>query len=79
MIMTKLENIYIFLGSTLKLVIGLNYVWGVVISAVISLLYTFAGGLRSVAYTDVAQLFGIFFGLVSIERFKYFFTTVLND
>ena len=34
-------------------------------SAVIALLYTLLGGLISVAYTDVVQMFFIVFGLVS--------------
>jgi high affinity choline transporter 7 len=34
-----------------------------VISAVVVVIYTLFGGLYSVAYTDVVQLFCIFFGL----------------
>lgn len=37
----------------------------IIISAGIALFYTLIGGLYSVAYTDVVQLFCIFFGLVS--------------
>lgn len=39
----------------------------VVISALIAILYTLVGGLYSVAYTDVVQLFCIFVGLVSFS------------
>lgn len=39
----------------------------VVVSALIAIFYTLFGGLYSVAYTDVIQLFFIFFGLVSIR------------
>jgi Na+/proline symporter len=38
----------------------------VVLSACIAIFYTLIGGLYSVAYTDVIQLFCIFIGLVSI-------------
>lgn len=37
----------------------------VILSACIAVLYTLFGGLYSVAYTDVIQLFCIFIGLVS--------------
>ena len=37
----------------------------IIVSAVIAVLYTLIGGLISVAYTDVFQLFFIAFGLVS--------------
>lgn len=36
----------------------------VMISAMIAIFYTLVGGLYSVAYTDVVQLFCIFVGLV---------------
>jgi len=36
----------------------------IVVSAFIAVAYTLFGGLYSVAYTDVVQLFCIFFGLV---------------
>ena len=57
-------DIYIA-GSTLNVIVGLSYLWAVVISAGVSLLYTLIGGLSSVAYTDIVQLTGIFVGLVS--------------
>jgi len=37
----------------------------IVVSAFIAVAYTLFGGLYSVAYTDVVQLFCIFFGLVN--------------
>ena len=41
----------------------------IIMSAVIALGYTLLGGLISVAYTDVIQIFFIVFGLVSgVER-----------
>ena len=39
-------------------------------SAVIALGYTLLGGLISVAYTDVIQIFFIVFGLVSVSCLK---------
>ena len=39
----------------------------IVVSAFIAVAYTLFGGLYSVAYTDVVQLFCIFFGLVTTE------------
>lgn len=56
------------LGSTLSVIIGLHRTWAVIISAAVSSLYTLLGGLYSVAYTDVFQLFCVFVGLVSITR-----------
>lgn len=40
----------------------------IISSACIALFYTLFGGLYSVAYTDVIQLFCIFLGLVSVWR-----------
>lgn len=37
----------------------------IIISAIVVVVYTLFGGLYSVAYTDVVQLFCIFAGLVS--------------
>ena len=42
----------------------------IVISAIIAVVYTLLGGLVSVAYTDVFQLFFIAFGLVSCLDLK---------
>ncbi|XP_069747247.1 high-affinity choline transporter 1 [Narcine bancroftii] len=51
------------LGATLSVIVDININISVVISAVIAVLYTLIGGLYSVAYTDVVQLFCIFLGL----------------
>ena len=40
----------------------------IIMSAVIALGYTLLGGLISVAYTDVIQIFFIVFGLVSSDQ-----------
>ncbi|KAM4630419.1 high-affinity choline transporter 1 [Polymixia lowei] len=51
------------LGATLSVVVDINIKMSVVISALIAIFYTLVGGLYSVAYTDVVQLFCIFLGL----------------
>uniref|UniRef100_H3CFK1 High affinity choline transporter 1 n=1 Tax=Tetraodon nigroviridis TaxID=99883 RepID=H3CFK1_TETNG len=51
------------LGATLSVIVDINIHMSVVISALIAILYTLVGGLYSVAYTDVVQLFCIFVGL----------------
>jgi len=52
------------LGATLSVMVDINIKISVVISALIAIFYTLVGGLYSVAYTDVVQLFCIFIGLV---------------
>lgn len=52
-------------GATLSVIVDINIKMSVVISALIAIFYTLVGGLYSVAYTDVVQLFCIFVGLVS--------------
>ena len=61
-----------FTGATLSVVIEINNDLSVVISALIAIIYTLFGGLYSVAYTDVVQLFCILIGLVSKSNFLYF-------
>lgn len=56
------------LGATLSVIVDINIKMSVVISALIAIFYTLVGGLYSVAYTDVVQLFCIFVGLVSSCR-----------
>ncbi|XP_062831480.1 high affinity choline transporter 1 isoform X2 [Anolis carolinensis] len=55
--------IFSALGATISVIIDINMNISVVISALIAVLYTLVGGLYSVAYTDVVQLFCIFLGL----------------
>ena len=52
-------------GATLTIILQLPMNTSVVLSACIAIFYTLIGGLYSVAYTDVIQLFCIFIGLVS--------------
>lgn len=60
------------LGATISVIIDINVNISVIISALIATLYTLVGGVYSVAYTDVVQLFCIFLGLVSLAFFALF-------
>lgn len=51
------------LGATLSVILNIDGVTAVVVSACIAIFYTLFGGLYSVAYTDVIQLICIFIGL----------------
>lgn len=51
------------LGATLSVILKIDMTLSVIISALIAVGYTFFGGLYSVAYTDVVQLFCIAVGL----------------
>ncbi|KAI5703348.1 hypothetical protein M8J75_010686 [Diaphorina citri] len=55
------------LGATLSVIIDLDQATSVVLSAFIAVFYTLFGGLYSVAYTDVIQLFCIFIGLCYVD------------
>ncbi|MGH0135006.1 UNVERIFIED_CONTAM: hypothetical protein FKN15_006381 [Acipenser sinensis] len=52
------------LGATLSVIVDMNINTSVIVSALIAIFYTLVGGLYSVAYTDVVQLFCIFLGLM---------------
>lgn len=52
------------LGSTISVIMQLDNNTSIVVSAIVVVVYTLFGGLYSVAYTDVVQLFCIFAGLV---------------
>ncbi|XP_046657306.1 high-affinity choline transporter 1-like [Daphnia pulicaria] len=51
------------LGATISVIVDIDVNISVILSACIAIFYTLFGGLYSVAYTDVIQLFFIFFGL----------------
>ncbi|XP_040192393.1 high affinity choline transporter 1 [Rana temporaria] len=51
------------LGATISVIVDIDINISVVVSALIAIFYTLVGGLYSVAYTDVVQLFCIFVGL----------------
>lgn len=48
----------------MSMILGLSSALSVVISAAVSITYTFLGGLYSVAYTDIIQLSFIFVSMV---------------
>jgi len=52
-------------GSSLVVILGLPVELSVLLSALFAAVYTVAGGLYSVSYTDVLQLLCIVVGLVS--------------
>ncbi|KAI1292035.1 High-affinity choline transporter 1 [Halotydeus destructor] len=51
------------LGATVSVIVDMDNDTSIILSAIIALIYTLFGGLYSVAYTDVIQLFSIFIGL----------------
>ncbi|KAG8586959.1 hypothetical protein GDO81_005521 [Engystomops pustulosus] len=51
------------LGATISVIVDIDINISVIVSALIAIFYTLVGGLYSVAYTDVVQLFCIFIGL----------------
>jgi solute:Na+ symporter, SSS family len=44
-------------GFILSTVLGIDFIWAILIAAIIVLIYTFAGGLFSSAYTDIFQIY----------------------
>ena len=65
MLSTAIHSGSLFSGSTLAIIIEIGNTTAIIVSAVIAIVYTLFGGLYSVAYTDVVQLFCILLGLVS--------------
>ncbi|KAM4627087.1 high-affinity choline transporter 1-like [Polymixia lowei] len=51
------------LGGTMSLILDLSSYYSIILSAAVAITYTLLGGLYSVAYTDVIQLFFIFISL----------------
>lgn len=54
-----------FKGSTVAIILDVDKTTSIIVSAAIAVCYTLLGGLWSVAYTDLVQLFFIAVGLVS--------------
>lgn len=48
----------------MSVILDLSYIYSIIISSVVAIIYTLLGGLYSVAYTDVIQLILIFVSLV---------------
>lgn len=55
-----------FSGSIFTVMIGLDNVVSIVVSATVAVVYTLFGGLYSVAFTDVIQLACVLLGLVRL-------------
>ncbi|XP_036820932.1 high affinity choline transporter 1-like [Oncorhynchus mykiss] len=51
------------LGGTMSVILGLSSYYSIALSAAVAITYTLMGGLYSVAYTDVIQLFFMFIAL----------------
>lgn len=51
------------LGATFGILLGLDFEWSIILSALIAISYTALGGLWAVAMTDVVQLILLFVGL----------------
>ena len=56
-------ELLVALGSTFGVMLGIDLVTAIVLSAVVVTLYTMAGGIWAVAYTDAFQLMLVFIGL----------------
>jgi len=56
----------------MSVILDLPYVYSIIISSVVAMVYTLLGGLYSVAYTDVIQLILIFVSLVRITSTDMF-------
>ena len=58
-------------GYILSVVLHIDFIWAMLIGAIIVLIYTYAGGLFSSAYTDIFQIYlaiVAFWGSISILR-----------
>jgi high affinity choline transporter 7 len=62
-------ELLVALGSTFGVVLDLNLVTGIVVSAVVVTFYTMAGGMWAVAYTDAFQLVLVVIGLAAALPF----------
>lgn len=49
----------------IKIVTGLPYTWAILITGVVTLIYTYYGGLRAVVWVDVLQMFVFLFGALA--------------
>ena len=54
------------LGTTFSIILGLNTDSAIIISALVAIIYTGIGGLKSVAYTDIVQLGLLILGLLLV-------------
>lgn len=62
----------------MSVILDLSYVYSIIISSVVAIIYTLLGGLYSVAYTDVIQLILIFVSLVRDVSWSLNAAAILN-
>lgn len=67
------------LGSTLSVILDMDNNIAIISSAAVAVIYTFFGGMYSVALTDVIQLFFIVFGLVLSIPFAWKHSSVNEE
>lgn len=67
---TLTKKLMHLIGGTMSVVLDLPFSLCIWISAAVAIIYTLLGGLYSVAYTDVVQLFLIFCSLVMHRTFQ---------
>ncbi|KAI4786113.1 hypothetical protein KUCAC02_037340 [Chaenocephalus aceratus] len=67
------------LGGTMSVILGLSSALSIIISAGVSITYTFLGGFYSVAYTDIIQLSFIFVSLWLCIPFCYLVLQLLTS
>ncbi|RJS50066.1 sodium:solute symporter family protein [Bacillus sp. PK3_68] len=59
------------LGTTFSVILGLSFTVSIIISAIVAVAYTVAGGLWAIAHTDVLQISIMFFGLLLVLPFAF--------
>lgn len=62
----------------MSVILDLSYIYSIIISSVVAIIYTLLGGLYSVAYTDVIQLILIFVSLVRDIYWSIHTAAILN-
>lgn len=65
-------------GFILQATLGIEFLWAVLIGAIVVLVYTFAGGLFSSAYTDIFQIYLAIIAFWAAFLFFYFGYGILN-
>ncbi|XP_022206261.2 high-affinity choline transporter 1 [Nilaparvata lugens] len=67
-----IASILASLGSSLRVILDINSTVSIIISTIFAAAYTVVGGLYSVTYTDVLQIFCIIIGLILCTPFAYY-------
>ncbi len=63
--------LFLLAGSTVAIILDIDPILSIIVSACVAVFYTFLGGLYSVAYTDVIQLIFLVVGLVSKSHINH--------